>query len=81
MLNNTAYASDDQAPDVMDAVTTTVVAAVVVPVAPVVPIASEVEITVPIPDTNAASPIVFYGMGALMAYAGYKIINRKKDLS
>jgi hypothetical protein len=81
LLNNTAYASDDQAPDVMDAVTTTVVAAVVVPVVPVVPIASEVEITVPIPDTNAASPIVFYGMGALMAYAGYKIVNRKKDLS
>jgi hypothetical protein len=75
LLNNTAYATDDQAPDVMDAVTTTVVAAVVVPVTP------EVEITVPIPDTNAGSPIVFYGMGALMVYAGYMFLNRKKDLS
>jgi hypothetical protein len=81
LLNNTAYASDDQAPDVMDAVTTTVVAAVVVPVIPVVPVATEVEVTVPIPDTNAGSPIVFYGMGALMVYAGYMFLNRKKDLS
>ncbi|MDP3385997.1 MAG: ice-binding family protein [Eubacteriales bacterium] len=74
LLTNTAYASDDQAPDVMDTVATTVVATVVVPVVP------EEEITVPIPDTNAASPIVFYGMGALMVYAGYVFLNKKKDL-
>ncbi|MBV1758492.1 MAG: DUF11 domain-containing protein [Dethiosulfatibacter sp.] len=76
LLTNTASASDDQANDVVDSVPVTIVVAVAEPVVP-----EEIdEITVPIPDTNASSPIVFYGIGAMAAYAGYVFINRRNDL-
>lgn len=80
LLTNSASASNSLANDVTDSVTVTVVAAIVVPVVPDAPVAID-EIAVPIPDTSAESPLLFYFTGALVTYAGYIFLNRKKDLS